>query len=35
MALQEHKLFVKRSKFGKRSMAYLGHVILEKGVAMD
>jgi hypothetical protein len=36
-ALQEHKLFIKKSKctFGTRSVAYLGHVILEKGVTMD
>jgi hypothetical protein len=36
-ALQEHQLFVKRSKcvFGTRSVAYLGHVISETGVAMD
>jgi hypothetical protein len=35
--LQEHRLFVKRSKcaFGTRSVAYLGHVISEAGVAMD
>jgi hypothetical protein len=36
-ALQVHKLFIKRSKcaFGTRSVAYLGHVISEKGVTMD
>jgi hypothetical protein len=36
-ALQEHKLFVKRSKcsFGTQSVAYLGHVILEQGIAMN
>jgi hypothetical protein len=35
--LQEHRLFVKKSKcaFGTRSVVYLGHVILESGVAMD
>jgi hypothetical protein len=35
--LQEHRLFVKKSKcaFGTRSVAYLGHVISEAGVAMD
>jgi hypothetical protein len=35
--LQEHHLFVKRSKcsFGERSVAYLGHVISADGVAMD
>jgi hypothetical protein len=35
--LQQHRLFVKRSKcaFGERSIAYLGHVISEVGVAMD
>jgi hypothetical protein len=35
--LREHQLFVKRSKcsFGKRSVAYLGHVILVAVVAMD
>jgi hypothetical protein len=35
--LQEHQLFVKRSKcaFGERSVAYLGHVISARGVAMD
>jgi hypothetical protein len=35
--LQQHRLFVKRSKcaFGERSIAYLGHVISEAGVAMD
>jgi hypothetical protein len=35
--LQQHRLFVKRSKcaFGKRSIAYLGHVISDAGVAMD
>jgi hypothetical protein len=35
--LQEHRLFVKKSKcaFGMRSVAYLGHVISEAGVAMD
>jgi hypothetical protein len=35
--LQEHTLFVKRSKcaVGERIVAYLGHVIPEDGVAMD
>jgi hypothetical protein len=35
--LQQHWLFVKRSKcaFGERSIAYLGHVISDAGVAMD
>jgi hypothetical protein len=35
--LQEHQLFVKRSKcaFGERNVAYLGHVISAGGVAMD
>jgi hypothetical protein len=35
--LQEQALFVKRSKcaFGERTVAYLGHVISEDGVAMD
>jgi hypothetical protein len=35
--LQEHHLFVKRSKcsFGERSVAYLGHVISVDGIAMD
>jgi hypothetical protein len=35
--LQQHHLFVKRSKcaFGVGSIAYLGHVISEAGVAMD
>jgi hypothetical protein len=35
--LQEHRLFIKKSKcaFGTRSVAYLGHVISEAGVAMD
>jgi hypothetical protein len=35
--LRVHSLFVKRSKciFGASSIAYLGHVILAKGVAMD
>jgi hypothetical protein len=35
--LQQHRLFVKRSKcaFGERSIAYLGHVISDAGVAMD
>jgi hypothetical protein len=35
--LREHNLIVKRSKciFGTTSMAYLGHVILAQGVAMD
>ena len=36
-ALQQHELDLKRSKcsFGERSVAYLGHVISERGVAMD
>jgi hypothetical protein len=35
--LQDHQLFLKRSKcgFGLSSVAYLGHVISEEGVAMD
>jgi hypothetical protein len=35
--LQEHQLFVKRSKceFGAQSVAYLGHVVSAEGVAMD
>ena len=35
--LQQHWLFVKRSKcaFGVASISYLGHVIIEAGVAMD
>jgi hypothetical protein len=35
--LHEHQLFMKRSKcaFEERSVAYLGHVILAGGVAMD
>jgi hypothetical protein len=35
--LQEHHLFVKRSKceFGARSVVYLGHVVSANGVAMD
>jgi hypothetical protein len=35
--LQEHRLAVKRSKcsFGATTVAYLGHVISEDGVAMD
>jgi hypothetical protein len=35
--LQEHQLFVKRSKcaFGERSVAYLGHVISVGGISMD
>jgi hypothetical protein len=35
--LQEHSLFVKRSKcvFDKRTMAYLGHMISVEGVAME
>jgi hypothetical protein len=35
--LQQHQLFVKRSKcaFGVSSIAYLGHVISDTGVAMD
>jgi len=35
--LQQHRLFVKRSKcaFGECSIAYLGHVISDAGVAMD
>ena len=37
VVLQQHRLFVKRSKcvFGERSIAYLGHVISDAGVAMD
>jgi hypothetical protein len=37
MILQQHRLFIKRSKcaFGERSIAYLGHVISDAGVAMD
>ncbi|XP_066384554.1 uncharacterized mitochondrial protein AtMg00860-like [Miscanthus floridulus] len=36
-ALRAHHLHLKRSKcsFGVKSMAYLGHVISEGGVAMD
>jgi hypothetical protein len=35
--LQEHELFVKKSKcmFDEHSVAYLGHVISDSGVAMD
>ena len=35
--LQQHQLFIKRSKcaFGASSIAYLGHVISDAGVAMD
>jgi hypothetical protein len=35
--LQQHRLFVKRSKcaFGEHSIAYLGHVISDAGIAMD
>jgi hypothetical protein len=35
--LQEHQLYIKRSKFefGASSVAYLGHVISSYGVAMD
>jgi hypothetical protein len=35
--LQQHRLFAKCSKcvFGERSIAYLGHVIFDAGVAMD
>jgi hypothetical protein len=35
--LQEHQLFIKRSKceFGSSSMAYLDHIISAHGVAMD
>jgi hypothetical protein len=35
--LQQHRLFVKRSKcaFDERSIAYLGHVISDAGVALD
>jgi hypothetical protein len=37
MVLQQHVLFAKRSKcvIGERSIAYLGHVISDTGVAMD
>jgi len=37
VVLQQHRLFVKRSKcsFGERSIAYLGHVISDAGIAMD
>jgi hypothetical protein len=36
-ALQEHYLFIKRSKceFGASSVAYLGHIISAQGVTMD
>jgi hypothetical protein len=36
-ALQQHQLFVKRSKcaFAASSVAYLGHVVSAAGVAMD
>jgi len=35
--LLQRRLFIKRSKcaFGERSIAYLGHVISDAGVAMD
>jgi hypothetical protein len=35
--LQEHQLFIKRSKcsFGERSVAYLSHVISAVGITMD
>jgi hypothetical protein len=35
--LRRHTLFVKRSKcaFGVTAVSYLGHIILEAGVAMD
>ncbi|KAM1427968.1 hypothetical protein ACFXTO_020450 [Malus domestica] len=35
--LQQHSLFVKQSKcaFGKSQVEYLGHVVYEKGVAVD
>jgi hypothetical protein len=35
--VQRHQLFIKRSKcsFGARSIAYLGHIISDAGVAMD
>lgn len=35
--LRQHQLFLKRNKcsFGQPSVAYLGHVITEEGVAMD
>jgi hypothetical protein len=35
--LRRHQLFIKRAKcaFGAPSISYLGHIILEAGVAMD
>jgi hypothetical protein len=37
LVLRQHKLAVKQSKcsFGETSISYLGHIILEGGVAMD